>query len=229
MSSYYTGWRARYYNTRWRSYTRRTLAQTLAMIDVDALRRVPDRLRRPPRLLDVACGTGILLRMLTELVPDVEAYGVDASPDMLAQARAALSGRPRVWLEQAEANEGPTAGLPYAPETFDLVTCTNTLHNLANPLATLPGLRRLLAPGGQLVLEDFARRTPSFAWTVFEWLERRIEGGHGRAYTLAEARSLCQHSGLRVACEKAFTVNWLWHGWALRAYAAPAEVAEPLA
>jgi hypothetical protein len=55
----------------------------------------------------------------------------------------------------------------------------------------LAGLGRLLEPGGQLVLEDFARRKPSFAWTVFEWLERWIEGGHGRAYTLAEAQALC--------------------------------------
>ena len=199
------------------------------MIDLDALRHVPERLKRPPRVLDVACGTGILLTMLTELIPDAEAHGVDASPDMLAQAHIALEGRQHVWLEQAEVGTGETAGLPYAPETFDLVICTNTLHDLANPVATLSGLGRLLAPGGQLVLEDFARRKPSFAWTVFEWFERRIEGGHGRAYTLAEVRSLCVQAGLRVACEQAFTVNWLWHGWALRAYVAPSEAAEPLA
>jgi ubiquinone/menaquinone biosynthesis C-methylase UbiE len=199
------------------------------MVDVAALCNVKTRLGRPPRVLDVACGTGILLTMLTELIPDVEAHGVDASPDMLAQAHIALEGRPHVWLEQAEVGTGETAGLPYAPESFDLVICTNTLHDLANPVATLSGLGRLLAPGGQLVLEDFARRKPSFAWTAFEWFERRIEGGHGRAYTLAEVRSLCTQAGLRVACGQAFTVNWLWHGWALRAYAAPSEAAEPLA
>ncbi len=228
MSSYYTGRRARHYNARWKMFTRTTLTAAVAMIDLDSLRRVPDRLERPPRVLDVACGTGILLSMLTERVPDAQAYGVDESADMLAQARAALAGRPHVRLEQAEVGAGETARLPYAPETFDLITCTNTLHDIADPVATLSGLGRLLAQGGQLVLEDFARRKPSFAWTIFEWLEQRIEGGHGRAYTLAEVRSLCTQAGLRVACEEAFTVNFLWHGWALRAYTAPGEAAEPL-
>lgn len=219
MSSYYTGRRAKHYNTRWRIFTRKTLTAAVAMIDLDALRRVPDQLGRPPHVLDVACGTGTLLSILTELVPDAEAYGVDASPDMLAQAEAALTDRPRVWLVRAEVSEGPTAGLPYAPGTFDLVTCTNTLHDIADPVAVLEGLGRLLKPGGQLVLEDFARRKPSFAWTVFEWLERWIEGGHGRAYTLAEAQALCMRVGLHVVCGKAFTIDWFWRGWALCANA----------
>jgi ubiquinone/menaquinone biosynthesis C-methylase UbiE len=199
------------------------------MIDGAALRHVPDRLGRPPRVLDVACGTGILLRMLTELVPTAEGYGVDASPDMLAQARGALAGRPRVRLERVEVDEGPTAGLPYAPETFDLITCTNTLHDFANAAATLSGLRRLLAPGGQLVLEDFTWRTPPLTWKVLGWLDRRIEKGYGHAYTLVEALSLCRHSRLCVACSQTFSVNWLWNGWALRASATPAGAAEPLA
>ena len=215
MSSYYSGRRARHYNTRWRTFTKRTLAEALAVIDEARLRRVPEQLGRPPRVLDVACGTGVLLRRVLDRVPDAEAYGVDASADMLAQARAALDNRPHVWLERAEVGAGETAGLPFAPQTFDLITCTNVLHDLTGPVAVLAGLGRLLAPGGQLVVEDYARREPPFPWFVVEWLARRIEGGHVRAYTLAEARSLCVQAGLHVACERAFKVDWLWHGWAL--------------
>lgn len=218
MSAYYSGRRARYYNLRWRTYTRRTLAETLSMVDLAALRSVKTRLGRLPRILDVACGTGILLRQLLEHVPDAEVYGVDASSDMLAQASTALKGQPRVRLEQVEVGGNSTAGLPYTPETFDLITCTNSLHDIVDPVATLIGLRRLLASGGQLVVEDFARRKPSFLWAAFERLESRIEGGRGRASTLAEARSLCERAGLQVVCEKAFTVDWFWHCWALRAY-----------
>ena len=47
-------------------------------------RRVKTREGRPPRVLDVACGTGILLSQLLGLLPDLEAYGIDASADMLA-------------------------------------------------------------------------------------------------------------------------------------------------
>jgi ubiquinone/menaquinone biosynthesis C-methylase UbiE len=218
MSRYYTGRRAQSYNRRWRNYTRRTLTQALAMIDVDALHSVKTRLGRPARVLDVACGTGILLKQLLEQVPDAQAYGVDASADMLAQARTTLKDWPGVQLEQAEVGSGETADLPYRPGTFDLITCTNALHDLPDPVATLSGLRRLLSPGGQLVVEDFARREPPFPWAAFEWLMKRIEGGKVHAFRLAEARSLCARAGLRVVCEKTFSIDWLWRGWALRAY-----------
>ena len=122
-------------------------------------------------------------------------------------------------LERVEVDGGKTAGLPYPPQTFDLITCTNALHDIRDPLAFLSGVKGLLAPGGQLVTEDFARRQPAWLWAVFEWLARRVEEGHVRAYTLAEARSLCVQAGLHVVCEKAFPIDWLWHGWVLSALA----------
>ena len=218
MSTYYTGRRARRYNARWRTFNERTLAEALAMIDIAALRSVPERLGRSPRAPDVACGTGILLRQLLDLVPGVEAYGVDASEDMLTQARAALKDQPRVHLERVQVGEGPTAGLPFAQETFDLITFTNALHVMPEPVVMLSGLRRLLAPGGQLVVEDFARRERPFPWTAFEGLLHQIEGSPVHAYTLAEAQSLCTQAGLYVEQWKAFKVDWFWHGWVVRAY-----------
>jgi ubiquinone/menaquinone biosynthesis C-methylase UbiE len=218
MNSYYSGRRAGHYNTRWRTYTRRTLAEVLAMIDFAALRSVPERLGRPPGVLDVACGTGILLKELLERVPGITVYGVDASADMLAQARIALNGQPRVQLEQVEVGAGETANLPYARGSFDLITFTNALHDMPEPVGILEGLMRLLTPGGQLVVEDFARREPVFLWAAFEWLLQRLEGSRVHAFTLAEAQSLCQQAGLHVACGRSFTVDWLWHGWVLCSY-----------
>ena len=223
MSTYYTGKRAQHYNTRWHTYTVRTLEETKAIIDVAALRLVPERLGRVPRVLDVACGTGILLKQLLALVPGIEAYGVDASADMLEQARMALKGQLHVHLERAQIGTGETANLPYAPETFDLITCTNALHDMPEPAGMLAELKRLLAPGGQLVVEDFAPREPRFFWAAFEWLLRSFERNNVRAYTLAEARVLCQQAGLHVASGHVFTVGWLWHGWVVRAYRAASE------
>lgn len=218
MGNYYTGRRARHYNARWRTFTRRTLAEALAMIDVVTLQRLPERLGRPPRILDVACGTGVLLQQVIEQVPDAEAYGVDASKDMLGQAHASLKGRPSVHLEQATFRAGEMGGLPYAPETFDLITCTNALHYVAEPGRALAGLRRLLTLEGQLVLEDFARRTSPFPWAAFEWLMKQIDAQYVRAYTFKEAQALCSQAGLDVVCGNVFSVDWLWHGWALRAH-----------
>jgi len=121
-----------------------------------------------------------------------------------------------VRLERIEVNGSETAGLPYPPQTFDLITCTNVLHDIRDPVAFLSAMRRLLAPGGQLVVEDFARRRPALLWAVFEWLARRVEEGHVRAYTLAEAQALCTQAGLHVVNGKAFPIDWFWRGWALR-------------
>jgi SAM-dependent methyltransferase len=151
MSGYYAGGSARSYDTRLRAFTERTLAEALAMIDVVALRGVPEREGRPPRALDVACGTGLLLKRLLGLAPEIEAHGIDASADMLAQARVNLDAfAHRVRLRQVEVGAGGAVTLPYAPETFDLITCTNALHDMPDPVGALAGLGRLLAPGGQL-------------------------------------------------------------------------------
>jgi ubiquinone/menaquinone biosynthesis C-methylase UbiE len=218
---YYTGRHAQHYNIRWRIFNERTLGGALAMIDVATLRNVPERLGRCPRVLDVACGTGMLLKWLLDQVPAAEAYGVDASGDMLEQARNALKDQPHVHLERVQIGAGEKAGLPFTQETFDLIICTNALHDIPEPVVTLSGLRRLLAPGGQLVVEDFARREPVFLWAAFERLLQRLEGNRVHAYTLSEAQSLCTQAGLHIALGKAFKVDWFWRAWVLRAYNDP--------
>ncbi len=216
MNRRYTGKYALRYNQRWRAYNERTLAEVLTMIDLAALRTHAASTGCQPRVLDVACGTGLLLKRLVELVPGIDIYGVDASADMLIQARLALPKVSSTHFQQAEWGSGETAGLPYAPQTFDLITCTNTLHYIPDPIPTLKGLRHLLVPTGSLVLEDYARRPPPFPWPLLEWLLRWIEGEYVRAYTLAEAQSLCVQAGFEVVASKAFVIDWLCHGWVLR-------------
>ncbi len=100
------------------------------------------------------------------------------------------------------------------------------MNDLTEPAGTLVGLRGLLAPGGQLVVEDFARREPFFLWVAFEWLLQRIERNNVRTYTLAEAHTLCQQAGLHVANGNVFKVDWLWHGWVIRVYRTVSEAGQ---
>jgi ubiquinone/menaquinone biosynthesis C-methylase UbiE len=217
VSKYYNGKPARLYNRRWHTYTTITLAQTLAMIDFTVLRDDTKRSGQKPRVLDVACGTGILLRQLLGQVPGIEAYGVDASEDMLTQARVALQGQPHVQLECIQIGSGKISSLPFPQPYFALITCTNALHDIPAPASFLAGLGRLLVPGGQLVVEDFAPRQPRFFWAAFEWFLQRVEGNGVHAYTLKEALSLCEQAELHIAGEKVFTIDRFWHGWVLRA------------
>ena len=212
MNSYYRGEQARRYNQRWRVYTERTLAKAEALLDVDALQRIQEQ--RAPRMLDIACGTGLLLQRITTRVPGIEAYGLDASTDMLEQAQAIL---PHATFVHADLNAGGLAHVPCAPHTFDLITCTNALHDIADPAVFLTTVKTLLAPGGQFVIEDFTPRHPRLLWTIFERLLQRVEMSHVRALTLAEARASCEATGLHVHAAQAFPITRFWHGWVIHA------------
>ncbi len=188
------------------------------MIDITALRNIQKRQGRLPRILDVACGTGLLLKQLLSQVPEMEMYGLDASADMLAVAQSALQHEPYVQLEQIKIGYGTILNLPFKYENFDLITCTNALHDIPEAVTLLAELGKLLTPGGKVVLEDFAPRQPRLVWATFEWFLQLVEGNKVRAYTLKEAKLLCEQAGLHIDHEKVFTIDWLWHGWTIKGY-----------
>ncbi len=124
MSAYYRGRRAQSYDQRWRNFTQLTLEETLAIIDIEAIGHHAMEHQRAPRLLDVACGTGVLLSLLHERIPTASLSGVDASRDMLMQARQRLPAISSLRLEHAIVGPGERAGLPFPPDSFDLITRT---------------------------------------------------------------------------------------------------------
>lgn len=98
-------------------------------------------------VLEVAVGTGLNLN----LYPDsVRLTGVDLSPEMLAVARlrAAADGR-LIDLKEADAE-----ALPFGDATFDTVVCTLGLCAVPDERAAIIEARRVLRPGGRLLLLD---------------------------------------------------------------------------
>jgi ArsR family transcriptional regulator len=103
------------------------------------------------RLVDLGSGTG---RMLTLLADRVEsAIGLDLSQQMLNIARrnAAEAG-----LERLELRHGDIFETKLAAGSADLVVVHQVLHYLSDPAAALAEAARLVAPGGKLVIVDFA-------------------------------------------------------------------------
>jgi len=158
MRSYYQGKHAVQYNQTWQPFLRKTLGAAEAAIDLNSPSRCADHRPSPLRFLDAGCGTGLLLERLACLFPSAELYGIDASPDMLAQAHQRLQGQAPVHLHCARLARGIGTALPYPPAFFDLITCTNVLHYLQHPLGVLKSFREALTEQGQLVLEDYVLR-----------------------------------------------------------------------
>ncbi|HEX7001210.1 MAG TPA: bifunctional demethylmenaquinone methyltransferase/2-methoxy-6-polyprenyl-1,4-benzoquinol methylase UbiE [Trueperaceae bacterium] len=105
----------------------------------------------PARALDVATGTGKLAFALKRALPACAVTGVDFSAEMLAVARGAAD---RSGIDVAFAAADGTA-LPFADGEFGAVTIGYGLRNFADPDAGLREFRRVLSPGGRLVVLEF--------------------------------------------------------------------------
>lgn len=222
MKTYYNSKRAVSYNRTWRAFSQKTLAATCSVIDLTRLRNFAEKHFRVPRILDVACGTGLLLQQLDRLIQPAELYGVDESSDMLAQARLLLKNYPGIHFTQAALQGKDMVELPYEPTFFDMITCTNAFHYLDDPVTVVRSLALLLASQGQIVIEDYTRRTFPFPWRAFWWFIRRVDPQHRRTYSLAEALLLCEAAGLHPIEAKEFPINLLLQGWVILAEIAQA-------
>jgi ubiquinone/menaquinone biosynthesis C-methylase UbiE len=103
-------------------------------------------LKAGERVLDVACGTGVVTRRAAELVGQTgKVTGLDLNPGMLEVARSATHDELSIdWVEaDAEA-------MPLDNSAYDVVLCQMGLQFVPNKLAALREMHRVLAPGGRV-------------------------------------------------------------------------------
>jgi methionine biosynthesis protein MetW len=94
------------------------------------------------RLLDIGCGTGVLLAQVSQRYS--EACGVEISPEAVRVAR-----RRGIRADLVNVNSNP---LPYPDRYFDVITLLATLQLTYDPIWTLRESNRVLRPGGTLVM-----------------------------------------------------------------------------
>ena len=102
-------------------------------------------------LVDLGTGTGRMLQLLAPMAQ--RTVGLDASHAMLSVARANLE---RAGLSAVELRQGDIYGPPLVRDSFDLAIVHQVLHYLDDPARAVAQAARLLAPGGRLVVVDFA-------------------------------------------------------------------------
>lgn len=100
------------------------------------------------KILDVGCGTGILLNQLLKLDSNLELHGVDISKEMVGVAKQKFTNTP------VKIQVGSSERLPYSNNYFDYVTCANSFHHHPNSLISLKEMQRVLKPGGKFALLD---------------------------------------------------------------------------
>ena len=155
----------------WHTGRRRILASFVAGI----CSRVTDR---RARILDVGCGTGANLLMLSQYG---DAEGVDVSEDALAFCR-------ERGLDQVR--QGAGEELPYDDNTFDLVTAFDVVEHMDDDLAGLREMFRVLRPGGHALIF-----VPTF---MFLWGVQDDVSNHRRRYRLPELRRVMEQAGFEI-------------------------------
>jgi ubiquinone/menaquinone biosynthesis C-methylase UbiE len=182
---------ASHYEQRWSGYIAGSVEQTLNRVHP----------LHQERVLDVGCGTGVLLERIVERYPGTRATGVDLSSAMLAQARRRLP--PQVTLEVADAE-----ALPFPAESFDLVMSVSSFHFWPEPKLALAELGRVLRPGGRLVITDWCDEY--LACRICDRILRVLDRAHQRIYGRSECAALLAGAGFEVRTLERYRISWLW-------------------
>jgi ubiquinone/menaquinone biosynthesis C-methylase UbiE len=179
------------YDRRWARYTAATTREALARLVVHP----------GERLLDLGCGTGVLLRELVGRGMPLRLCGVDLSPAMVAVARAGLPAAVRLGVADA-------AALPFPAGCFDVVLSTSSFHFWPRPHRVLSEVRRVLAPGGRLAITDWCG--DYLACRLYDRILRLLDPAHQEVLTASTCAELLGGSGLVDVRVERYRPTWLW-------------------
>jgi len=144
-------------------------------------------------VLDLATGTGHTAFALAPHVASV--LGVDLTSEMLARAE-------RLRVERSIANvDFKTADvhrLPFNDGQFQLVTCRRAAHHFSNIRLALQEMRRVLSPGGRLVIDDRSVPEDDFIDRCMNLLDTFHDESHVREYRASEWRDMLEQAGFKV-------------------------------
>jgi ubiquinone/menaquinone biosynthesis C-methylase UbiE len=140
-----------------------------ARLDLVAMENIPGT------ILNIGCGTGLLLHKLKERWPKAQLVGIDPSEGMVGKARQ-LIPEATLYVSMVES-------IPLPDNSIDLITSTISFHHWADQLQGLREVARVLRPGGRFFLADIV--SPKFLH-------------HGQPRTQAEIRSMFDQAGLEV-------------------------------
>jgi len=135
-----------------------------------------------PVVLDVGCSSGAMLRSMKERFPKATVIGSDCIPEHLESLARELTGTPILQFDVVQC--------PLPDASVDAVVMLNVLEHIENDAEAIRQVRRILKPGGILVLEVPAG--PSLYDVYDKYLL------HCRRYNLAGLRNLVNSAGFRI-------------------------------
>jgi ubiquinone/menaquinone biosynthesis C-methylase UbiE len=182
------------------------------------LRCVAQRLAGQPqaRVLDLGCGAGHLSFAMAPGVAAVVAY--DLAPRMLEVVAQAARER---GLRNIETCQGPVEQLPFADASFDWVCTRFSAHHWDDLGAALKQARRVLRPGGGLIVIDVLGDDDPLTDTHLQSIELLRDPSHVRDYDAAEWRAAIAAAGFRIVDERRWPLALDFNAWVARSRTPP--------
>jgi len=144
-------------------------------------------------LLDCGCGTGPMISLLYEKDASKHYTGLDITPRMIEVGKSKN-------LEGVDWIVGDCENLPFEENSFDVIICSNSFHHYPNPQKFFDSVRKVLRPGGRLILQDYT--APKVVLWLMNHTEMPIANliGHGdvAARSLDDIREYCREADLDI-------------------------------
>lgn len=169
--------------------------------------------------LDVGCGAGHLSFALAPYVARVVA--LDLSPEMLDTVAKAATGR---GLPQIETITGTAEALPFPDGSFDLVGTRYSAHHWTNLDASLKEMRRVLKPGGRLLLIDVQGDEDALVDSHLQAMELLRDRSHVRNRSVSQWHSLLADAGFADITHECWPTRIDFMSWVTRMRTPPSRV-----
>jgi len=195
-----------------REFSRQADAMSKAALfnDAGVLERIREaaQLTMQTRVLDVACGPGIVVEALAGAAGEV--VGCDITPEMLAKAgqRCTAAG-----LTNVRFAPGRAEALPFEDASFDVVVSRSALHHFPHPAAALGEMTRVVRSGGRVITVDvMCSENPAEA-ALHNALEMLRDPSHVRMLPKSELQRELGNAGLAVETCTEWTNHRQFEEW----------------
>lgn len=152
--------------------------------------------KKPLKILDVGCASGLLTSRIAGFFPLAESFGIDSYKEAIQFGQKSY---PNIKLKYGDAHK-----LPFKNESFNLITCIETLEHLENPKGAIYEMVRVLKKDGYILIgQDTDNLLFKIVWMI--WTKRRGKvwhNSHLHPYSPKQLEKLIKECGLKIIKKK---------------------------
>ena len=185
------------YFNKWASFYDKTPFVSLYLRYIQKKVVTEINLKENHSILDVACGTGHIIYLLSEKankekVKNIKLSGIDISSEMIKKAKSKFKNQKNIKLKI-----GNVESLPYKESSFDYIITTDAFHHFPNPKKAVEEISRTTKSKGKVIVADINIR-PLWLFNILF----KLEPGFVYMYSKKEFKELFEKKNLKVIKQK---------------------------